>query len=175
MSHAAATYLRVPYTAPPNYNGTATLRAHRRHSCSSSTRPDKRTNARHRPSTRPKPKRRSHLKSVPAAKPPQQLPSGQKRPRKTTGHAPGPIPSGAATSRASRRRSRRSNTRQDKSAHARHRPRTRPNPKRHSQAKSVPVAKPPQRHPAGQKRPRETTGLNDCVRQDNPTHASLRA
>ena len=35
-------------------------------------------------------------------------------------------------------------------------PRTRPNPKRRSHLKSVPAAKPPQRHPAGQTRQRET-------------------
>ena len=108
------------------------------------------------PRTRPNPKRHSQSKSVPAAKPPQQLPSGQTHPRETTGHAPSPIPSGTAKPRASRRRSRRSNTRQDKSAHARHRPRTRPNPKRRSHLKSVPAAKPPQQHPAGQTRQRET-------------------
>ncbi len=73
------------------------------------------------PRTRPNPKRHSQAKSVPAAKPPQQHPAGQKRPRKTTGHAPGPTPSGTASSRASRRHSRRSGTRQDKSAHARRR------------------------------------------------------
>ena len=76
MSHAAATYRRVPYNAPPNYKGTATPRAHRRHSRRSNTRQDKRAHARHRPRTRPNPKRHSQAKSVPAAKPPQQHPTG---------------------------------------------------------------------------------------------------
>ena len=79
-------------------------------------------------------------------------------PTRDTGQVPGPNPSGTAKPRASRRHSRRSNTHQDRRTHASQRPRTQPNPKRHSQAKSVPAAKPPQRHPAGQKRPRETTG-----------------
>ena len=91
-----------------------------------------------------------------------------------TGQVPGPIPSGTAKPRASRRRSRRSSTRPDKRTNARHRPSTRPNPKRHSQAKSVPAAKPPQQHPAGQNRPRETTGLNDCIWHDNSAHARPR-
>ena len=82
-----------------------------------------------------------------------------------TGQVPGPIPSGTAKPRASRRRSRRSSTRPDKRTNARHRPSTRPNPKRHSQAKSVPAAKPPQQHPAGQKRPRETQATHPAQSQ----------
>ena len=88
MSHAAATYRRVPYNAPPNYKGTANPKAHRRHSRRSCTRPDKRTNARHRPRTRPNPKRHSQAKSVPVAKPPQRHPAGQKRQRETKAKHP---------------------------------------------------------------------------------------
>ena len=96
-------------------------------------------------------------------------------PTRDKGQVPGPNPSGAATSRASRRRSRRSSTRQDKRASARLRPSTQSKSQRHSHLKSVPAAKPPQRHPAGQKRPRKTTGLNDCIWHDNSAHARPRA
>ncbi len=139
MSHAAATYRRVPYNAPPNYKGTANPKAHRRHSRRSSTRPDKRAHAR---------RRATHPAQSQAAQPIQERPGGEAA-------AAAPIRTDSPT-------------RDDG-------PRTQPNPKRHSQAKSVPATKPPQQHPAGQKRPRETAGLNDCIWHDNSAHARPRA
>ncbi len=126
---------------------------------------------------------RTMLPQIIRAQPPQERTGGiaaaatpirTDAPTQVKGHAPSPIPSGTAKPRASRRRSRRSNTHQDRRTHARLWPRPRPNPKRHSLLKSVPAAKPPQQHPAGQKHPRKTTGLNDCIWHDNSAHARPR-
>ena len=87
---------------------------------------------------------------------------------------PNPNPSGTAKSNAHRRQSRRSCTRPDKHANANHRPCTQPKPKGTANPKSAPAAKPPQQHPAGNTHLREIKGLNDCVWQDNPTHANIR-
>ena len=64
---------------------------------------------------------------------------------------------------------------QDKRTHARRKPGTQPKPKRRSQPKSAPAAKPPQLHPVGQAHLRETKDLNICAQQDKRTHARLRA
>ena len=77
-------------------------------------------------------------------------------PTRDDGQAPGPIPSGTANPKAHRRHSRRSCIQLDKRTHARHRPISQSNPKRHSQPKCAPAAKPPQLHPVGQTHLRET-------------------
>ena len=138
------------------------------------TRQDKRANARRRLSTNPNPsgtanpkahRRHSRRSCIRPDK------RANVRRRLSTN----PSPSGTADPKAHRRHSRRSSTRPVKRAHARLRPRTRLKPKRHSRPKSAPAAKPPQLHPLGQTRPRETKGLNNRSQQDKPTHASLRA
>ena len=45
---------------------------------------------------------------------------------------------------------------------------TSPNPNGTADLKSVPAAKPPQQHSAGQTRPRKTKGLNTCVQENSP-------
>ena len=117
---------------------------------------------------------RTMLPQIIRAQPPQErtggiaaaaAPDRINAPTRDTGQVPGPNPSGTAKPRASRRHSRRSNTHQDRRTHVSQRPRTQPNPKRHSQAKSVPATKPPQQHPAGQKRPRETQATHPAQSQ----------
>ena len=49
-----------------------------------------------------------------------------------------------------------------------------PNPGGTANPKSAPAAKPPQQHPSGQTRPRETKGLNERNLMDNSSHARQR-
>ena len=88
--------------------------------------------------------------------------------------APGPIPSGTANPNAHRRHSRRSRNRLDKRTYARHSLSAQHKPKRHSQPKCAPAAKPPQPQPAGQTQLCKTKGLNGCTRQDNSAHVRNR-
>ena len=70
-------------------------------------------------------------------------------PTRDDGQAPGPIPSGTANPNAPRRHSRRSRNRLDKRTYARRMPIAQSTPKRRSQPKCAPAAKPPQQHPVG--------------------------
>ena len=140
----------------PIPSGTANPNAPRRHSRRSRTRPDKRAHARRMPNTQPNPKRHSQPQKRTGGIAAAAATGWINAPTRGACQALSPIPSGTANPKAHRRHSRRSCIQLDKRTYARHRPIAQSNPKRHSQPKRAPAAKPPQLHPVGQTHLRET-------------------